>query len=545
MRSVRWSVVPLFVLLFVATAQAAITVTVDGDPVIFGGTPPQMIGGRILVPLRGVMEKIGAQVSWQPELRTAVATKGATTVVLRIGERQAAVNDRPVMMDVPGMILAGSTMVPLRFLSEALGAEVKWHGAQQLVEIRTGVTPAPSPAPAALSIDSFTHDAETWVGSSSQVHLKLLGTPGAQASVRVPGLVERQALTASEPGVYQGVLVIGRDAAPTTKRVPVIGELALGGKSQLIQAGRELMVDTTAPVFGVASPSNGSRVGTARPALSLTYDDGAGSGVATGGVTVTVNGRDVTPAARAGDSQVVYQPSEDLPAGANTVRVALADRAGNVAERTWSFDVVTLQTVVKSFTHDAAKPLEPGDQVTVTMQAEAGGQARFRIGDGELRTMPEVQAGVYRAAYTIRKGDVFNAAAVHGQFTTRGGHSYDFDAPTTVSTAVTKVALAVPRITIPGNGDTVGKDLTVKGLADPGVDVKVKIVYRSKLLGLLTVTGVAAEETVKADDKGVWITRAIDLDKATGAKASSYTITAWAVAADGRQSEPASIEVKR
>ncbi len=535
---------PLVLLLAASAAEAAISVTVNGEFVPFYGTQPQMVNGRILVPLRGVMEKLGAEVSWRPETRTAVATDADTSVVLRIGDREAAVNGQPVYLDVPGLILAGSTMVPLRFLSEALGAEVKWHGAQQLVEITT--TPvAPPPPVITPTILSFDHNAESWVAASSQIRLKLVGTSGGTASVRVPGLAERQMLTETQPGVYEGTLIVPRDTENATRRLPVIGELTFAGQSQMIQAGHTLQIDTNAPIFGVATPPTGARVATHRPDVSLTFDDGAGSGVSPGAVTLTVNGQDVTPAARVTADHLIYAPTADLPVGANIVRVGLADHAGNLAERTWSFDVVPLQNVVYSFTHDATTALEPGDQLTVTMRAETGGQARYRIGDGELRWLTEIETGLYRGYYTVRKGDVFDATPVHGEFTTRAGQPYAFDAPTNLSTTSLKAALAVPRITIPASNELIGSTLTVKGMADPGAEVLVRITYRSKLLGLLTVTGIAAEETVRTDDYGYWMTKAIDLDAAAGGRAESCTITAQALAADGRRSDLASIDVRR
>ncbi|OPY55859.1 MAG: hypothetical protein A4E55_02447 [Pelotomaculum sp. PtaU1.Bin035] len=63
------------------------------------------------------------------------AAKGNTTIQLKIGDSTAYKNGRPVRLDPPAQILNGSTMVPVRFVSEALGAEVKWDEAAQTVRI--------------------------------------------------------------------------------------------------------------------------------------------------------------------------------------------------------------------------------------------------------------------------------------------------------------------------------------------------------------------------------------------------------------------------
>ncbi|HVT11763.1 MAG TPA: copper amine oxidase N-terminal domain-containing protein [Fimbriimonadaceae bacterium] len=120
----------------VASAQQ-VQVQVDGNAVSFPNAQPQYVNGRVLVPLRGVFQQLGANVSWNQYDQTVSAQRGSTDVELKIGSRTATVNGSPVMMDVPPMIIDGTTMVPIRFVSEALGAQVGWMDAQQLVTITT------------------------------------------------------------------------------------------------------------------------------------------------------------------------------------------------------------------------------------------------------------------------------------------------------------------------------------------------------------------------------------------------------------------------
>lgn len=145
-------------------AAQPVTVLVDGYAVAFD-RPPVVIAGRLLIPLRGVFERLGARVTWLPEPRQVVARRGATTVVLQPGSAIARVDGRPVRLDVPALIVGGRTMVPLRFVGEALGAVVDWEPVGRIVYVTSsGVaappgppvvmppappTPAPAPAPAA------------------------------------------------------------------------------------------------------------------------------------------------------------------------------------------------------------------------------------------------------------------------------------------------------------------------------------------------------------------------------------------------------------
>lgn len=131
-----------------AEAQA-VRVVADGQVVAFD-QPPVVVAGRVLIPLRGVFERLGAQVEWQPDPGRVVARHGATVVVLQPGVRRALVDGRTVLLDVPPMVLAGRTLVPLRFVGEALGASVNWDPAGRIVHVTSARYPAPPPAAAPL-----------------------------------------------------------------------------------------------------------------------------------------------------------------------------------------------------------------------------------------------------------------------------------------------------------------------------------------------------------------------------------------------------------
>lgn len=126
----------IFAAVAVCSAQR-IHVQVNGEAVSFPNAQPQYINGRVLVPLRGVFEQMGASVDWNPQTRMVSANKAGSNVELRIGDRTALVNGGTMNLDVPAMIVNGSTMVPIRFVSEALGAQVGWLEAEHLVTIST------------------------------------------------------------------------------------------------------------------------------------------------------------------------------------------------------------------------------------------------------------------------------------------------------------------------------------------------------------------------------------------------------------------------
>lgn len=88
--------------------------------------PPTIISGNTLVPLRFIGEGLGAKVDWVAAEKKVIYTLGQTVVILWIGNKTAMVNGNPSEMKVAPQIISGSTLVPLRFISEALGASVEW-----------------------------------------------------------------------------------------------------------------------------------------------------------------------------------------------------------------------------------------------------------------------------------------------------------------------------------------------------------------------------------------------------------------------------------
>jgi|GEM_PF-3539694 len=111
-----------------------IEVRLDGTAIEFD-VFPQVTDGRTLVPLRAIFEALGAEVSWNAETQTVTGTKGNTTVVLPIGSTSPTVNGQVVNIDVPGTVVNGRTLVPLRFVAESFGVHVNWDAEARQVTI--------------------------------------------------------------------------------------------------------------------------------------------------------------------------------------------------------------------------------------------------------------------------------------------------------------------------------------------------------------------------------------------------------------------------
>jgi len=104
-----------------------ISVFVDGAEVEFD-VSPVLENGRTLVPLRRICEALGAEVSWNDETQTATAVKGKITIKVPISPMAAHIrkNDETIILDVKARIVNGRTLVPLRAISEGMEAKVEW-----------------------------------------------------------------------------------------------------------------------------------------------------------------------------------------------------------------------------------------------------------------------------------------------------------------------------------------------------------------------------------------------------------------------------------
>lgn len=115
--------------------QKTIQVQVDGTYLTLD-VPPAVVDGRTLVPLRAIFEALNATVDWNSSTRKVTGTKGSTTIVLTINNKQAKVNNQNVMLDVPATIINGRTLVPARFIAESLGKRVEWDNTSRTVLVR-------------------------------------------------------------------------------------------------------------------------------------------------------------------------------------------------------------------------------------------------------------------------------------------------------------------------------------------------------------------------------------------------------------------------
>jgi hypothetical protein len=107
-------------------------------------------GREILVPLRSMFEQMGATVAYDPVSKTADVSKPGSDIKLTVGKAEVIINGETRPLDVPPEIYHGTVIVPLRVISEGIGAYVQWVPDKKVVVVRYVAAPVPTPEPMAL-----------------------------------------------------------------------------------------------------------------------------------------------------------------------------------------------------------------------------------------------------------------------------------------------------------------------------------------------------------------------------------------------------------
>ena len=120
-----------------------ITVTINDVKQAFD-VNPIIENGRVMVPMRYVFEALGADMQWDQETQTVFAKKESKEIQVKIGSFFAKKNNDTILMDVKPRLVNGRTLVPLRFVSESLGAQVDWNPQTKAVTVSTAAVVADS-----------------------------------------------------------------------------------------------------------------------------------------------------------------------------------------------------------------------------------------------------------------------------------------------------------------------------------------------------------------------------------------------------------------
>lgn len=117
------------------SARESIHVSINGQEQVYD-QPPVIINDRVLVPLRGIFESLGATVNWDEDAKTISAGKGSMKISLQINNNQMSINGVLIKLEVAPQLINNRTMVPARVVAETLGATVTWDETTNAVFIQ-------------------------------------------------------------------------------------------------------------------------------------------------------------------------------------------------------------------------------------------------------------------------------------------------------------------------------------------------------------------------------------------------------------------------
>jgi len=410
-----------------ARAAAPIHVVINGTPLLFAHTPPMQVRGSTLVPMRDIFEALGATVRFDKAAQTVYGQKGATAIILPLGALTATVRGAPKTLPQPAQLVAGTILVPLRFISDALGANVGWNPATSTVTIQTAdphlaTLPAPgvgndvvtgqvtgiytNTTPSQLTLRVGGKNTVVPLAASTIILRSTAGQPAVEAALSAVKPGDQVTVQRGDNGVATIVTAIFGEVSGT---IVGIGKLASGNSAITLDSGRVVELTPDAPV---------------------TF----------GGLVVALS--DLKPAEKV---VIRTNPANSLGYGVAVATAADANPTppGTAPAPSGVPAPVTASVEVTSFTTDAVKPLRAGDTLTATLAGTPGGKATFSIpGVAEDIAMRETSPGVYTGTYTATKSASAPRASVLGKLVAAGVTSALIQAPGTLT-----IATQPPKIT--------------------------------------------------------------------------------------------------
>ena len=472
---------------------------------------------------------------------------------LQVGANQATVDGQSVSLDAPAQIIGGSTMVPLRFVGEALGAVVDWSELRQTVSIMTReeidpprapvVPPLPTerPRPPVEKLRPPVEQPEKPLALSSDrsgllgrvpISFTLTGPRGGNAFVQVPGVSDEVPMTESRPGVYT---VKWQAPAENTvvQDTTAIAHLYVHGQDLLAQLPNDLTIDTVIPTIRPVCPGATGEIHSPRPDIMATLDDGAGPGIDPNSVRLYLDHADVTNRAKVNQYRVALYPDFELVPGPHEVEISTRDMAGNEGRTHWTFVIAPPRSEPSHVAWVAPREWSVGAAVNFNFQGPKGGDAYCDLGPHRgLVHLKESSSGRYTGSYSLQVGDNFDDEPVIVRIHA-GATWMSFQADSHLR--MRALPTVAPVILTPSMDRPSGDSIVITGRAAARSKVLIHVAYATTLYGRSKASGGLADVTAVAGNDGMFRTSSISL-AVRGSAGTTFTINATSVGADGRKS---------
>ena len=117
-----------------AYAQSAVKVKLNGNTIV-SDVDPQIINGRTMVPIRSIFNALGAEVTYDENTKTITGTKNNAVVKMYVGKNYMYVNDKSYKMDCEPVVVNGRALAPARYVAEGFGCTVSYDAVNKVVYI--------------------------------------------------------------------------------------------------------------------------------------------------------------------------------------------------------------------------------------------------------------------------------------------------------------------------------------------------------------------------------------------------------------------------
>jgi hypothetical protein len=386
-----------------------IAVMVNGEP-LDTDTPPQVVGGRLLLPLREVFAALGIVVTRAGGSITARLPTG--NVGFEVGSSTATVNGRPIGLGAPVIDRDGTTFAPLTLLTAAFGAQANYDQRAARVEIVS----------AFIGRNAATQSQRADGGTDVQGVVSAVDTDSDPPSITVVrGGSSRTVSITSDAKIWT------EDVTIHSQLRGALGDVRIGDAIHAILARDGRVVS----VFDFYKSVSGTITALSPSSLVL------------------ANGRVVTPASTTEISlNDAAAKLTDLVAGdyvtvrsnpeSGELREIVASRAPSAHSAAGATGTAAGGPAITSVQVSADRPLRAGESFDVVMQGTPGGRASFDIGDDLTGLdMRETQPGTYSGHFTIPERFNVTQIPVYGNLTVGAASAPRTEAAKTLSAATT------------------------------------------------------------------------------------------------------------